>query len=436
MPLVVGRRGRAGLPGGCRGDSQGGRRRRCRCAQVKNTSSGRGRGRSVSQASSSAYVQLVGSRSCSRGACRKRAASARTSRAWAASPSQAPGRRTHQVRVVGAVRRRRTGMGNSHPADAPSVVTTTWPSASPSSLTRPAFVGHDPPVEWGCESVPCRDRRGGAQWQDLSDGAAALKSNGDPIMRRIIVGLLGSAIVLVLAAPVSAATTQISGVGVFDSTGECGPPPKGYADFTDFTMVMTGGLEGCWYTKIETSSDSGAPSGVYLETGEEIFVGTLNGGPPGTFTTTYKFESQWDPDVSTGSEVHGRCQHPIVKGSGTGSFKATPPSRLQGRSHHRTVLLPGPHRPTQVAPVPLSRRDGASRHLTPSIANAFRGVPVASASICRRGSSSRSAGPARRPAAARRSSATAGGATRSRTPGASAREAGVPARPARRWGEA
>ena len=30
--------------------------------------------------------------------------------------------------------------------------------------------------------------------------------------------------------------------------------------------------------------------------------------------------SQWDPDVSSGSEVHGRCQHPIVAGSGTGGF--------------------------------------------------------------------------------------------------------------------
>ena len=41
----------------------------------------------------------------------------------------------------------------------------------------------------------------------------------------------------------------------------------------------------------------------------------------GTFATTYKFESKWDPDVSTGSEVHGRCQHPIVAGSGTGGFE-------------------------------------------------------------------------------------------------------------------
>jgi hypothetical protein len=38
-------------------------------------------------------------------------------------------------------------------------------------------------------------------------------------------------------------------------------------------------------------------------------------GPEGTFTTTYKFEAKLNPD---GSEVRGRCQHPIA--SGTGCF--------------------------------------------------------------------------------------------------------------------
>jgi hypothetical protein len=63
---------------------------------------------------------------------------------------------------------------------------------------------------------------------------------------------------------------------------------------------MTGSLDGCWYTNIETTKDNGAPSGVYIESGEEVFVGSLNGGPDGTFATTYQFESKWDPDVSTG----------------------------------------------------------------------------------------------------------------------------------------
>jgi hypothetical protein len=141
------------------------------------------------------------------------------------------------------------------------------------------------------------------------------------IQRSGLLGVLVGGLLVALSAPVSAATTQISGVAFVDYSGECGSPPSGYADFTDLTLVMTGDLDGCWYIKLETSKDNGAPSGVYLETGEEVFVGSLNGGPEGTFATTYKFESKWDPDVSTGPEVHGRCQHPIVEGSGTGGFE-------------------------------------------------------------------------------------------------------------------
>jgi hypothetical protein len=141
------------------------------------------------------------------------------------------------------------------------------------------------------------------------------------IQRLVLFGVLVGGFLVALSGPASAATTQISGVSYYDTAGECGPPPAGYADFTDFTMVMTGDLDGCWYTRVDTPKDIGAPSGVYLETGEEVFVGSLNGGPEGTFATTYRFESKWDPDVSTGSEVHGRCQHPIVDGSGTGAFE-------------------------------------------------------------------------------------------------------------------
>ncbi|HWI01693.1 MAG TPA: hypothetical protein VNT27_15305, partial [Propionibacteriaceae bacterium] len=126
----------------------------------------------------------------------------------------------------------------------------------------------------------------------------------------LVVGLM-----VALAAPGGAATNQLSGVAVFDTVGVCPDPPTGYEDFTSLPpLVMTGSLEGCWYTKILTTKDNGAPSGIYQERGEEVFVGSLDGGPEGTFATTYKFTSKWDPDASTGSEVHGRCEHPIVAG--------------------------------------------------------------------------------------------------------------------------
>jgi len=137
-----------------------------------------------------------------------------------------------------------------------------------------------------------------------------------------VLAVLVIVLTIAVSAPASARSNQISGVGVFDVSGStCSGPPSGYADFVSYPpIVLSGSLQGCWYTKVDTFKDNGAPSGVYLESGREVFVGSLNGGPEGVFTTTYKFESKWDPDVSTGSEVRGRCQHPLVAGSGTGGF--------------------------------------------------------------------------------------------------------------------
>ena len=144
------------------------------------------------------------------------------------------------------------------------------------------------------------------------------------IQRLVLLVMLVGGLLVALSTPANAATNQISGEAVYDTTppSVClDPPPPGYEDSPIPPQVITGDLEGCWYTKPETSKDNGTPSGVYIESGEEVFVGSLNDGPVGTFSTTYKFESKWDPDVSTGSEVHGRCQHPIVEGSGTGAFE-------------------------------------------------------------------------------------------------------------------
>ena len=136
------------------------------------------------------------------------------------------------------------------------------------------------------------------------------------IQRLVLLVMLVGGLLVALSAPANAATNQISGVAVLDTTDACAPPPAG---FTDLTLVMTGSLDGCLYTNTETTKDNGAPSGVYIESGQEIFVGSLNDVngqlAVGTFSTAYKFESKWDPDVSTGSEVHGRCQHPIIAGT-------------------------------------------------------------------------------------------------------------------------
>jgi hypothetical protein len=91
---------------------------------------------------------------------------------------------------------------------------------------------------------------------------------------------------------------------------------------------MVGGLIGCWYTDtlvIHPAQPNGTPSGAIQATGTEHFVGCLDvnddqtcdsGDPEGTLSFTFQFSGKFDP--VTGAEIHGRCQHPIV--SGTGDF--------------------------------------------------------------------------------------------------------------------
>jgi len=112
--------------------------------------------------------------------------------------------------------------------------------------------------------------------------------------------------------------TQISGIGLFDAADECGSLGQG----ATFALTMTGALEGCFYIFVEEYECS--PSGTYREIGRELFVGTYN-GEEGSFETTYKFEAKYegcnDDGSYAGAEILGRCQHPIVNGSGEGVFE-------------------------------------------------------------------------------------------------------------------
>ena len=110
---------------------------------------------------------------------------------------------------------------------------------------------------------------------------------------------------------------QLSGVGFYATAGECDFVNQGAA----YAVRMTGDLEGCLYAFIDEYECS--PSGTYREIGREFFVGTYN-GQSGTFWTTYKFEAKYEGcsenGAPLGAEIFGRCQHPIVGGSGTGVF--------------------------------------------------------------------------------------------------------------------
>jgi len=125
-----------------------------------------------------------------------------------------------------------------------------------------------------------------------------------------------SSVVLTAPSPAHAGgATQISGIGYFAEPGECTDDPEG--EGADFANRIEGDLEGCLYVFVETAT--GSPSGTYRETGSEIFVGKYN-GESGTFRTTYKFEAKYEDWTTLEVEIFGRCQHPIVVGSGTGVF--------------------------------------------------------------------------------------------------------------------
>jgi hypothetical protein len=117
----------------------------------------------------------------------------------------------------------------------------------------------------------------------------------------------------------AAGATQISGVGFYAVAGECQSP---LAEGAAYAVKMTGDLEGCLYAFIDDYECS--PSGTYREEGRELFIGTYD-GRTGSFWTTYKFEAKYEgcaeDGAPLGAEIFGRCQHPIVKGSGDGVFE-------------------------------------------------------------------------------------------------------------------
>ena len=59
---------------------------------------------------------------------------------------------------------------------------------------------------------------------------------------------------------------------------------------------------------------------------------SLNGGAEGTFTTNYRFQGKYEPPGFV-VEIFGRCQHPIVAGSGTGGFEGA-----EGRIDFKDII--------------------------------------------------------------------------------------------------
>ena len=135
------------------------------------------------------------------------------------------------------------------------------------------------------------------------------------ITRRLAILAIAATAAIAPGSMVSADNEQ------FEAVGELAGPASECDDPTSvLTIELSGGLEGCWYTAwFETTVNT--PSGVYQEIGAEWFVGCLveDGDEVacGTFETTYRFTAKFTED----GQQHGRCQHPIVAGSGTGDFE-------------------------------------------------------------------------------------------------------------------
>jgi hypothetical protein len=119
-----------------------------------------------------------------------------------------------------------------------------------------------------------------------------------------------AATVSVAAAPATAAdaaVVHVAGLLAADTAGVCTEhmntpvPPS----------VVSGSLSGCWY--VDTLDVRHAtPSGAFVATGSETFSGCLDTAC-GHLFATYTFTAKFAAD---GSEVHGRCHHPIVGGDG------------------------------------------------------------------------------------------------------------------------
>jgi hypothetical protein len=130
-----------------------------------------------------------------------------------------------------------------------------------------------------------------------------------PMNRKLSI-VLALMVMPLLVAPVSAGrVTQISGIGEWATVQQCDPKGQG----ADYALKLTGDLDGCFYGFVEDFECK--PSGIYIETGRNLYV-----DGEGTFEATYRFIAKYEDCPNLTGEVFGRCQHPIVAGSGTGVF--------------------------------------------------------------------------------------------------------------------
>ena len=124
--------------------------------------------------------------------------------------------------------------------------------------------------------------------------------------RRSVLPLL---LVLAASLPLAGAVQAGNGTniirGVQHEFGSCGAG-DGYQ--------MTGDLVGCWWVDtFETKSDP--DKSTFVARGWEHFEGCM-GDVCGAFVTRYEYSAKTVGPWPSFLEIHGRCHHPIVRGTG------------------------------------------------------------------------------------------------------------------------
>jgi hypothetical protein len=137
---------------------------------------------------------------------------------------------------------------------------------------------------------------------------------------------LGVLSIFVFVSTASAAgnSRRITAVAYFADETECDAPvTSAEGNSPDLIQIMTGDdLQGCLYVFVDSFTCSS--NGVYVEYGRETYVGSGAPGDNGTFETTYRFVANFPSEEECNTftnQIRGRCQHPLVAGSGTGDYE-------------------------------------------------------------------------------------------------------------------
>ena len=144
-----------------------------------------------------------------------------------------------------------------------------------------------------------------------------------------------------LATPASAGTTQVSGIGVFNTGCQppVGSPPANPGDYPP--IDLSGSLDGCWYTYVSTSQFN--PSGTYHRAGNR----DLRRLPERPGMRNIRDDLHLHGEVH-GRDVRGGDPRPLRtqdRGRHRGLRRGERRDHLQGRRRQPQVRLQGAHQP-------------------------------------------------------------------------------------------